>query len=310
MARACAVLEAIVALAAPAAAQQRYNGGITVFADINFSGNSRTFQQDVPNMVDLGFNDAISSIQVAEGEVWQICRDANYQGRCQNVTGGISDLRTLNWNDEISSLRRVSGGFRGRGPGGFARGGPVVVYTEPNFRGRSATLRQETPNIVPLGLNDQITSIEIPRGEAWEICVDIDYGGRCTVLSESVPDLRRIGWNDRISSLRRVSGPYGEDRGWGRRGYPDYRQRAQAELVFYERPNFRGGTIVLTHEFSNRTGLPWGGSLQVRGGGVWELCDKWGQCVTVDRDVPYLDDLGLDRITRVREVNTTWPFIR
>jgi hypothetical protein len=31
---------------------------------------------------------------------------------------------------------------------------------------------------------------------------------------------------------------------------------------------------------------------------------------TIDRDVPYLDDLGLDRITTVREVNAYRPFIR
>src|SRR5947208_2436726 len=87
----------------------------------------------------------------------------------------------------------------------WGRGAGVIVYTEPNFSGESASFRDDTPTLVPYGLNDKISSIQIPDGETWEVCQDIDYGNQCQVLSGSVADLRSMGWADRISSLRRVN---------------------------------------------------------------------------------------------------------
>src|SRR6185503_9913053 len=62
-----ALLIAFVALQGSAAAQ------VTVYSDINFEGNSRTFNGDVANLTEQGFNDAISSIQIPRGEQWQFC---------------------------------------------------------------------------------------------------------------------------------------------------------------------------------------------------------------------------------------------
>src|SRR5262249_45817346 len=80
----------------------------------------------------------------------------------------------------------------------------ITVYTGTNFRGQSASFRSDTPNLVPYDLNDRVMSIEIPSGEAWEVCQDVDYAAQCQVLTSSVADLRSIGWGNRISSLRRV----------------------------------------------------------------------------------------------------------
>lgn len=56
-------------------AQERQKGGvgITVFADLNFSGKSATFRQDVPDLRAVGFNDTITSLRVAPGERWEVC---------------------------------------------------------------------------------------------------------------------------------------------------------------------------------------------------------------------------------------------
>jgi hypothetical protein len=194
-----ALLIAFVALQGSAAAQ------VTVYSDINFEGNSRTFNGDVANLTDQGFNDAISSIQIPRGEQWQFCQDANYGGSCQTLQGSIADLRNINWNDRISSIRRVRGGGYGNRsyyPGSVGTrataAAAVTVFTNPNFSGRSASFNGDVADLRQYNLNDQITSIEIPNGETWEICQDIDFGNQCTTVSGNVADLRRMGWNDRF----------------------------------------------------------------------------------------------------------------
>jgi len=314
-----ALLIAFVALQGSAAAQ------VTVYSDINFEGNSRTFNGDVANLTDQGFNDAISSIQIPQGEQWQFCQDANYGGSCQTLQGSIADLRNINWNDRISSIRRVRGGVFNRnrsyypgsvGTSGNNRGSGIAVFTNPNFGGRSASFNGDVADLRQYNMNDQITSIEIPNGETWEICQDIDFGNQCTTVSGNIADLRGMGWNDRISSMRRVSGSgYRNRRNDGR--YDDSVGTSGAYsnergLVFFDRPNFRGGTTLVTSNGSTGA-VPRAGSVQVRGGGVWRVCDNTGDCANVDRDVNDMRELGLNgRITSVREVNNRrlFPFIR
>jgi len=325
-----ALLIAFVALQGSAAAQ------VTVYSDINFAGNSRTFNGDVVNLTDQGFNDAISSIQIPQGEQWQFCQDANYGGSCQTLQGSIADLRNINWNDRISSIRRVRGGVMNRnrsyypgsvGTSGYGSG--VTVFTNPNFGGRSASVNGDIADFRQYNMNDQITSIQIPNGETWEICQDIDFGNQCTTVSGNIADLRGMGWNDRISSMRRVSGSrYRNNRGYndgrnndGRNNDGRYNDSVgtsgsyanQRGLVFFDRPNFRGGTTLVTNNGSTGN-VPRAGSVQVRGGGAWRVCDNQGDCATIDRDVNDMRELGLNgRVTSVREVNANrrlFPFIR
>src|SRR5438874_8594870 len=91
----------------------------------------------------------------------------------------------------------------------------ITVYADPDLRGQSMTIRDDIPDLRGYGLNDKISSIEVPNGESWEMCQDINYGNRCQVISGSVSDLRGMGWNDRISSLRRVGNGFGNRTGNG-----------------------------------------------------------------------------------------------
>jgi hypothetical protein len=302
---ASALLFSFFALQGSAAAQ------VTVYADINYSGSSQTFQGDVPNLVDAGFNDTISSIRIPSGQQWQFCQDVNFQGSCQTLQGSIADLRRINYNDQISSLRPVGGSNYGGGVFGNNRsvrgGGTMVVFANPNFRGRSATLNGDIPDIRQYGMNDQITSLQIPNGETWEICVDINYEGQCQTVNSSVSDLRDVGWNDRISSMRRVG------RGYRARRNDRYNDRYndavgtsgsynQDGLVFYNQPNFRGAATFIAGGAAGNVART--GSVQVRGDGVYEVCDNYGDCARIDRDVNDLRSLGLSgRITSVREVS-------
>lgn len=180
----------------------------------------------------------------------------------------------------------------------------VTVHTNPDFSGESTSFRDDTPTLVPYGLNDKISSIEIANGETWEMCQDVNYGNRCQVLSGSVSDLRIMGWNDRISSLRRVNA--------GFRGRPSGGalppNRSQS-LVVYDRPGFRGNSTLVTAESNVGLGNRLG-SAKVRGG-TWELCDRTGRCATVSRDVSDLSQLGLSgRLTSARPVNDSQSYER
>ena len=295
------------------ARDRRWNGrnpsdnrgaGVTVYANTNFGGRSASFNADTPNMVSAGWNDTISSIRIANGETWEICQDVDYGNQCRAISGDVADLRSMGWDDRISSLRRTdNNGSRGRGWGrGNGNGNRnnqsagVTVYANANYRGQSATFRTDTPNLMASNLNDQVSSIRIPAGESWEVCQDVNYGSECQVLSASVADLRRSGWTDRISSLRQVDDRRFGDRGTGTSGvFGTIAQQSQRGLLFFDRNGFRGASTLVPVGASRMGFAAWQGSVQIRGGGAWELCDTSGNCATIDQDVSDLSYLGIER---------------
>jgi Beta/Gamma crystallin len=206
--RALIALSALVMLTSAAttsvSAQNRRNaGGVTVYTNKNFSGESVSFGADTPDLRGYSLNDKISSIRIPTGETWEICQDINYENRCQVLTGSVSDLRAMGWNDRISSLRRVNNGFgRGRGNNTVypnsngSSNGPnnargLVLFARPNFRG-SSTIVTSAGNLSGNGLG----SAQV-RGGAWELC---DRSGRCATVTQDVPDLSRLGLAGRITA--------------------------------------------------------------------------------------------------------------
>lgn len=305
------VLVAATAVGGPVSAQSRQRGGsgVTVYADINYSGQSATFRDDTPNLVSAGWNDVISSIRIPNGQVWEICQDIDYRSQCQQLSGSVADLRRKGWNDRISSLRRIDNAGvldRQRGGGNPYSDIGVTVYVNPNFGGQTAMFRGDTPNLVPYNLNDKVSSIRISNGETWEVCQDIDYGGQCRMLSGSVADLRMMGWNDRISSLRPVNDIEFRDERPGR----VFQNGPDQSLLFFDRSGFTGRSAVVTAGSSNLGFSARQGSVQLRGGGAWELCDASGNCVTIRQDVADVGRLGLrGQITSARPVNAS-PYRR
>ncbi len=104
---AMATLAVVTVLAAlqPANAQG-YNQGppsITLFAGLDYKGQSVTITSDTPNLRDLNFNEVSNSL-VARGE-WEVCLDPNYSSRCRTYNSAITDLRSF--RGRISSIRYV-----------------------------------------------------------------------------------------------------------------------------------------------------------------------------------------------------------
>jgi len=175
-------------------------------------------------------------------------------------------------------------------------GAGVTVFEDPNFRGGSATFRDDVPDLRRFNLNDRLSSLRVAGGEVWEACVDINYNGRCHVFMGSEADLRRLsGWNDEISSLRRVRD------GGGRRGVRPPVGGPQLEL--FERIGFRGRSRSLTDPQSSLGSF--GRSVRsVRvTRGRWEICEgtRWsGRCVTITDSVADIGRVGLSGVSSIR----------
>jgi hypothetical protein len=171
----------------------------------------------------------------------------------------------------------------------------ITVFEDPDFRGRSATFRDNVPDLRRYELNDRISSLRIAPGELWEGCVDIEYAGRCLVFSGTEPNLRdRSGWNDEISSLRRV-------RGGGRSGIVP--PIGGPQIVLYDRESFRGSSRAVTTPQSSLGSF--GARVQsVRIlSGRWELCEgtRWSdRCVTVNESIADINRFGLRHVSSVR----------
>jgi hypothetical protein len=260
-------------------AQGREMGGvgITVFKERNFRGDTATYTSDVPNLDGTGFNDEVSSIRVGPGERWQICRDANYQGRCVVVSGEENDLRRNSWNDVISSMRRISGGWNPPDQNDY-----IVLFTDYNYRGEPSNYSGPAPY-----LDRRARSITIGRG-TWQLCEGTNYTGRCITLSQSSANLNSLGFANRIASARPAGSIPTQ---------PPITQRPY--IVLFSQTNYRGTPTNYNSERSNISKST--GSITI-GQGVWEVCSGrnfTGRCETLSQSTSNFATFGfLNRIIR------------
>ena len=153
-------------------------------------------------------------------------------------------------------------------------GGPgLTVFRDVNFRGRSATFRDDISNLQSVGLNDQVSSLRVGANELWEVCEHSEFRGRCRVVSGSEADLRRGSWNNMISSARRVSGSGRPRPRW----YRPARRAGTARVV--RQPAVSGALVQCRH----------------RDGNVVRRCQPSGKPA---RDRPRLADLRPSEVCR------------
>ena len=79
---------------------------ITLYKHTNFTGASRMFSTDIPDLGSYGFANLASSVEV-EGGVWQLCDRPNYRGYCIVVDRAQANLWAFGFNDRTESVRRV-----------------------------------------------------------------------------------------------------------------------------------------------------------------------------------------------------------
>jgi len=180
----------------------------------------------------------------------------------------------------------------------------VTLFADANFRGRSATIRDDTPDLRTIGMNDAARSLRVGPGEQWEVCEHINYEGRCVVVSGSEANLRTTGWDRRISSARRIgvgiAPPIGSLPG-GRGG----RGPGGGGLDLFNRTGFAGDRRTFTAAQPDLRRVNFNDAAQSLriGGRAWQVCadPNYRNCLVVNTDWPDLRELGMfRRISSVR----------
>lgn len=204
--------------------QQVPRQGACFYTDADFQGQRFCLSvgetaADMP----LGFNDAVSSLQVFGGASVTIFEHGNFGGQSIQVSSSIANLTSARspngfaWNDVISSVRVQPGGANredrfGGGLFGGAQQTPrqgACFFTDAGFRGnRFCVASGETAAAMPLGFNDEISSIQLFGGASVVIFENENFGGQSIRIATSVPSLEDarspngFRWNDAISSVR------------------------------------------------------------------------------------------------------------
>ena len=146
---------------------------VTFYEREGFRGTSFVAERAVDDFQRQRFNDRASSVVVTDG-AWEICEDAQFNGRCAVLQPGrYGSLTSVGLNDRVSSVRRAQ-----RAPDAAPA---ITFYDQADFRGATYTAEQNMPNFVRGGFNDRASSIVVTGG-AWEVCSDPRFSGRCTVL--------------------------------------------------------------------------------------------------------------------------------
>jgi len=196
-------------------------GGITVYEDPDFRGDSFTFRNDVPDLRQDGLNDRISSLEVDGNQAWEVCRDVNYGGGCRVFQGSIENLRSEGWNDRISSMRAVGyarngngninnrGGTWGNQRGNY-RSSRLVFYDRTNFRGDARDIVNGSNSLGSVG--DRARSVQV-YGGTWELCDGSSRNAYCVTVDQNVPDLRSLGLRNGVETAREV-GTQGRNSWW------------------------------------------------------------------------------------------------
>jgi Beta/Gamma crystallin len=301
---------AVVALtlaAGTAAAQD-----VTFYEYRDFGGRSFSAHGVLPDLANTGYNDRASSLIVHSG-MWQVCTDANFQGRCVTLQPGeYHDLGPMGISNNISSARPLSYGApppdAGRPPPGPGTPAPaVVLFDEFQQSGHTFAVDGAVDNLDHTGFNDRARSMVVNAGR-WELCRDAYYHGTCEVYGpgayNALGDL-----SGEVSSLRPVGAPpaqpgrYPPD--WGR----------QVRAILYSNPDFQGEQYVIgadvVRDLANTGFNDRAQSIRVEQG-FWIFCsdaDFGGTCRTFGPgDYPNLP-WGLNNaVSSGRRISAEYPY--
>lgn len=133
----------------------------------------------VPNLVDQGFNNFISSLKVI-GNPWVTYTESDFSGQEKVFEEG--EYSRVERNDSFSSLELLSNDLSDP---------QITLHEEENYKGRSIVCTSET-NLKFASFNDRASSYKVQRG-AWVIFEHDDASGGQTVVRATC-DVPSFGW--------------------------------------------------------------------------------------------------------------------
>jgi hypothetical protein len=172
--------------------------GLELYAEARFYGERQVFRSAVSNLYQLGFNDRAMSLSIPQGDVWEVCVEANFRD-CRSFSASVMDLTELGLARNISSVRPIR---QGRGGGifsGGSSGARLMLFDNQSFSGESRMIDRDTPAIS--GFANRAESLQV-MGGTWDICDGPNFSGRCITVTGNMQDLSPIGFSNRIQSVR------------------------------------------------------------------------------------------------------------
>lgn len=170
---------------------------VIFYRDMKYSGMAKEYNYGVVTNGSLGFlSNNISSLYIPFG--WSVQVRDN-KGTLQTLTSSISNLAQYGWDNRIYSctISNNSGGQQGGNQ-------PIVMvnlFNDANYQGNSKTFGTGPIINVGFGVENNISSIQIPSGWAVAVYDQQNLTGQTRTFTSSVPNLAQYGWNDRISSV-------------------------------------------------------------------------------------------------------------
>ncbi len=165
---------------------QAMSGTVCLYEHSNYKGWKKCYSTNKSNFVSLGINDKVSSIKVSPGTKAELYQHINYRGYKRVYT------KNTPWvgnqvNDQYSSLKISNP--------------KVCLYQHANYKGWEKCFNTNQSNFVPLGMNDQVSSIKVSPGNKAVLYQHINYNGYQRVYTANTPWVGNQV-NDQYSSLK------------------------------------------------------------------------------------------------------------
>ena len=197
----------------PKTATRTSRNNVILYEDCNYSGKSVSVSLGnwgMNSLIRKGMvNDKVSSIYIPSKYEVDLYKDAGFSGRKINLRGSTSCLVNQNFNDVLSSLKvRTKRPLTTSRPKTATRAPKqnVVLYEHCNYKGKSVSVSLGNWNmnsLISKGMvNDDVSSIFIPRSYAVDLYKDAGFSGRKLALRGSTSCLVKQNFNDVLSSLR------------------------------------------------------------------------------------------------------------
>jgi hypothetical protein len=173
-----------------------------LYTDCNYKGNRLSLLPGRYTGEQLGlFRKTIGSIQVPSGFSVKVYDGDNLMGTSESYSSD-QDCISYSWRNRISSVVvEDKGGWSGSGT-------PVVtdliIYSDANYKGQSATLLPGTYNTMAQanGFPDKtMSSIQVPPGYRVVIYDQPNLRGKSLTITSSRNNFSMSSWNDRASSI-------------------------------------------------------------------------------------------------------------
>jgi hypothetical protein len=175
----------------------------------------------------------------------------------------------------------------------------LVLYTQTLLAGDSRSILAAYPNLEAIDFDNKARSVRVVAGQ-WEICAEKRFE-KCAVIDANVLDLETVGLSRRISSVRLFKPPVTVA---APAATPTPAART-TRILFYDKTNFRGGTLALDEARGNLAALTARVESVRLTGGPWQLCtgmNYTGNCMVIDGDRADLGQHWRNRIVSARPI--------